>query len=56
MNQIALGIVSDEVSPDFGEAARYGAEWGISIFEIRVLKTGRIPVVDQGECGKSKHL
>jgi sugar phosphate isomerase/epimerase len=49
MNRIALGIVSDEVSPDFREAARYASEWGISIFEIRVLKTGRIPAVDQGE-------
>jgi sugar phosphate isomerase/epimerase len=49
MNRIALGIVSDEVSPDFNEAAKHATSWGISIFEIRVLKTGRIPAVDPGE-------
>jgi sugar phosphate isomerase/epimerase len=54
MNQIALGIVSDEVSPDFGEAARHTIEWGLSIFEIRVLKTGRIPAVDRGELREVK--
>ncbi|MCX6132549.1 MAG: sugar phosphate isomerase/epimerase [Ignavibacteriales bacterium] len=56
MNRIALGIVSDEVSPDFGEAAHHAAEWGISIFEIRVLKTGRIPAVDQSELREIKTL
>ena len=49
MNRIALGIVSDEVSPDFNEAVKYATSWGISIFEIRVLKSGRIPSVDPGE-------
>ena len=49
MHRLELGLVSDEVSPDFNEAARYAGEWGISIFELRVLKTGRIPAVDQGE-------
>jgi sugar phosphate isomerase/epimerase len=49
MHRLELGVVSDEISPDFNEAARYGGEWGISIFELRVLKTGRIPEVDQGE-------
>jgi sugar phosphate isomerase/epimerase len=49
MHRLELGVVSDEISPDFNEAARYGAEWGISIFELRVLKTGRIPSVDPGE-------
>ncbi len=49
MHGLELGMVSDEISPDFNEAARYGGEWGISIFEFRVLKTGRIPAVDQGE-------
>lgn len=49
MHRLELGVVSDEVSPDFNEAARYGGEWGISIFELRVLKTGRIPAVDHGE-------
>jgi sugar phosphate isomerase/epimerase len=49
MHRLELGIVSDEVSPDFNEAARFGSEWGISIFELRVLKTGRVPAVDQNE-------
>ena len=49
MRRLELGLVSDEISPDFNEAARYGSEWGISIFELRVLKTGRIPAVEQSE-------
>jgi sugar phosphate isomerase/epimerase len=49
MDRLEFGIVSDEISPDFNEAARYGSEWGISIYELRVLKTGRIPAVDQME-------
>ena len=49
MHRLEFGMVSDEISPDFNEAARYGREWGISIFELRVLRTGRIPAVDQGE-------
>jgi sugar phosphate isomerase/epimerase len=49
MHRLEFGMVSDEVSPDFNEAARYGNEWGISIFELRVLRTGRIPSVDQSE-------
>jgi L-ribulose-5-phosphate 3-epimerase len=54
MNRIALGIVSDEVSPDFREAAHHAREWGISIFEIRVLKTGRIPSVERTELQEVK--
>ena len=49
MHRLEFGMVSDEISPDFNEAARYGGEWGISIFELRVLRTGRIPTVDHGE-------
>jgi L-ribulose-5-phosphate 3-epimerase len=49
MHRLEFGMVSDEISTDFNEAARYGIEWGISIFELRVLRTGRIPSVDQGE-------
>ncbi len=44
-----LGIVSDEISPDFSEALRYGAEWGLSIYELRVLRSGRVPAVDPSE-------
>ena len=49
MNRIALGIVSDEVSPDFDEAVRHAHPWGISIYELRVVKSGRIPAVDGAE-------
>ncbi len=56
MKRISLGIVSDEVSPDFNEAARHAAAWGISIFEIRVLKTGRIPAVDPAELRAVKSI
>jgi sugar phosphate isomerase/epimerase len=56
MHNISLGIVSDEISPDFREAVRYGAEWGVSIFELRVLKTGRIPNVEDVELEDVKSL
>ncbi|MEX2116204.1 MAG: sugar phosphate isomerase/epimerase family protein [Bacteroidota bacterium] len=46
---LALGIVSDEISPDFQEAIRYGTEWGLSIYELRVLRTGRVPSVEPEE-------
>jgi sugar phosphate isomerase/epimerase len=49
MDRIALGIVSDEVTPDFEEAVRHALPWGISIFELRVLKSGRIPAVEPME-------
>ena len=49
MKRIALGIVSDEVSPDFDEAVRYAHSWGISIYELRVVKSGRIPAVESAE-------
>jgi len=49
MNRIALGIVSDEVSPDFAEAVRHAYPWGISIYELRVVKSGRIPAVEPDE-------
>jgi L-ribulose-5-phosphate 3-epimerase len=49
MHRLEFGIVSDEISQDFNEAARYGHEWGINIYELRVLKTGRVPSVDPGE-------
>lgn len=44
-----LGIVSDEVSPDFPEAVQFGLERGIRLYEIRVLNSGRIPEIDPAE-------
>jgi sugar phosphate isomerase/epimerase len=49
MEKLALGIVSDEISNDFAEAVHYGIRWGILIYELRVLKTGRVPNIEQSE-------
>ena len=54
MHHLSLGFISDEISPDFREAVRYGKEWEISIFELRVLKTGRIPDVERSEVQEVK--
>lgn len=53
---LALGIVSDEISPDFSEAVRYGNAWGISLYELRVLKSGRVPQVDPAELNELRNL
>ena len=53
---LALGIVSDEISPDFSEAVRYGNAWGISLYELRVLKSGRVPQVDPAELDEIQKL
>ncbi len=44
---LELGIVSDEISNDFAEAMRHANSWGISLVEIRLLKSGRVPDVDK---------
>ena len=49
MPPISLGIVSDEISQDFSEALKYALEWKISLFELRCLKTGRLPNIDKAE-------
>jgi sugar phosphate isomerase/epimerase len=49
MIPLALAIVSDEVDPDFGVAARHASAWDILRFEIRCLRTGRVPAVDPAE-------
>lgn len=49
MKPLPLGIVSDEITQDFGEAVALGTSWGITRYEIRVLTTGRVPDVDPGE-------
>jgi sugar phosphate isomerase/epimerase len=46
-NTLELGIVSDEISNDFAEAMRYTSSWGISLVEIRLLQSGRVPHVDK---------
>lgn len=54
MHRISLGIVSDEISPDFREAVRYGTQWGISTYELRMLKTGRVPSIQADELEEVK--
>jgi sugar phosphate isomerase/epimerase len=49
MTSLALGIVSDEIDPDFGVAARHASGWDITRFEIRCLRSGRVPAVDPAE-------
>src|SRR5512142_564405 len=46
---IELGIVSDEICPDFREAVALGTGWGITKYEIRCLKSGRVPAIDRAE-------
>jgi sugar phosphate isomerase/epimerase len=49
MQSLEVGIVSDEISLDFVEAVKQAKQWGISLFELRCLRSGRIPNVDQSE-------
>jgi len=46
---LPLGIVSDEIAPDFATAIRHGLSWGITRYEIRCLASGRIPDVRPDE-------
>lgn len=46
---LALGIVSDEITNDFGEALRHALSWGIHRFELRCLTSGRVPRVSGEE-------
>ena len=47
--QLPLGIVSDEIAPDFRAAIRHGLSWGITRYEIRCLASGRVPDVRPDE-------
>jgi sugar phosphate isomerase/epimerase len=49
MNALPLGIVSDEIHPDFEEAVRHGLSWDITRYELRVLTSGRVPQVSSEE-------
>ncbi len=45
-SKIEIGIVSDEIAQDFSEAVRTGLSWGVALYEIRSVASGRIPYVD----------
>lgn len=47
-----ISIVSDEISTDFQEALKFGLQWGIRDFEIRNLKSGRVPYVSEDDIKK----
>jgi sugar phosphate isomerase/epimerase len=47
--ELHLGIVSDEIDPDFRVAVQHGMEWGITRYELRCLVSGRVPRVDAHE-------
>lgn len=49
MKRLELGIVSDEISLNFEEAFRYASAWGIRLFELRNLLSGRVPFVEASE-------
>lgn len=49
VKSLELGIVSDEIAPDFRTAAAHGISWGISRYEIRCLASGRVPDVNMAE-------
>jgi sugar phosphate isomerase/epimerase len=40
-----IGIVTDEISPDIGEAFSLGVSWGIRDFEFRTSNSGRVPFI-----------
>jgi sugar phosphate isomerase/epimerase len=44
-----FGIVSDEIDRDFAAAVRVGKTCGIERYEIRSLKSGRVPMCDAAE-------
>lgn len=49
MHEISLGIVSDEIMLNFRTAVECGTSWGISLYEIRCLQSGRVPNVERSE-------
>ncbi len=44
-----ISIVSDEIALNFKKAARIGIEWGIRDYEIRYLKSGRVPYISEDD-------
>lgn len=47
--ELALGIVSDEIAQDFPTAVRHGMQWGITRYELRCLVSGRVPRIEPRE-------
>ncbi len=47
MKPLPIGIVTDEITPDFREALTHARAWGITLFEIRCLSSGRVPFISE---------
>jgi L-ribulose-5-phosphate 3-epimerase len=56
MKTLELGIVSDEISPDFRVAVRHAVDWNVKIVELRMLESGRVPAVKTEEIREVRHL
>ncbi|HLP15364.1 MAG TPA: sugar phosphate isomerase/epimerase family protein [Bacteroidota bacterium] len=52
METLALGIVTDEISSDIEVALHQAAQWNISLFELRVVGTGRVPFIAEEDAVK----
>ncbi|OQX85769.1 hypothetical protein B6D60_07310 [candidate division KSB1 bacterium 4484_87] len=46
---VRLAVVTDEISKDFLTAIKYGIQWGVRDFELRFLKSGRVPFISKEE-------
>lgn len=46
---LRIGIITDEISPDFEEALVLGVSWGLRDFELRTLNGRRVPQLTAGE-------
>jgi len=44
-----IGILSDEIALDFSEAIHYGASWGVYLYEVRCMPSGRVPYISEDE-------
>lgn len=56
MATLELGIVSDEIDPDFATAVGHARGWGLSLFEIRCLVSGRVPAIDPAELAEVENI
>jgi len=52
--ELSIGILSDEISTDLAEALRFAKLLDIPVFEIRCLRSGRIPEVSGEEFAELK--
>jgi sugar phosphate isomerase/epimerase len=51
-----IGIVTDELSAEVGEAIRIGASWGIVDYELRTVGERRVPLITPAEVNELLRL